>query len=193
MDNGKRKSSTASAGEPTRLRPRSELDDAKERIHELVTRNVELEEKVHVREIELIGLKEDIRELQEIIDRGPIITEEDYLRKIERQSRIAIYAIEGLKERGSQFRCNWCLQVTKIKKMSIWWNENTGEVLFLHFSGCMNFPEPFRNTQAGERGWHRIDPWQKYKRTYPKLRKENRNRTWQIAKAPTKQTKLPVS
>jgi hypothetical protein len=147
----------------------------------------ELKSRIHGYEINEIMYEGDIRKLQELVDAGPLIGEEEYLREMERLKRIAVHAVERLKERGSEFRCSWCGNVARAKKMSIWWNENTGEVLFLHFRFCRHFPEPFRDTKAGERGWHRIDPWQHIKGTRPRLRKDY---GYKVADAPVKQTKL---
>lgn len=138
-------------------------------------------------ELDIMMLEDTNRKLQELVDADPIITEEEYLREIERQKRIAVHAVERLKERGAELRCSWCGNIVRAKKASIWWNENTGEILMLHFRTCMKFPEPFRDTRAGERGWHRIDPWQHVKGTRPRLRKDY---GYKIVKAPVKQIKL---
>lgn len=57
-------------------------------------------------------------------------------------------------------------------KMTTWENSRTKEKLNLCFRGCQNFPEPFRDTEAGidRNNWSRIDPYQNYKRPQPKLR-----------------------
>ena len=110
------------------------------------------------------------------------ITEEQYLQEIERQQHINAHLLERLKDRGNEFRCSWCGVVPRAKKAAIFWNEYTGEVLFLHFSTCRHFPEPFKATRAGDRGWYRIDPWQNVKGTQPRLR------NFKIVKSPSKQT-----
>lgn len=123
-------------------------------------------------------------------ERGPLVVEtieEKHLREIDRLQRIIDQRTRRLKERGAQFRCNWCSNVSPSKKMTIHWNERTGEILFLCFRACQHFPEPFRDTTAGQEGWHRIDPWQDYKRPQPSLRKDV---AFKVAKSPTKQLKI---
>ncbi len=115
----------------------------------------------------------------------PVELSEESLQEITRLQRINGYLRRRLKERGAQFRCNWCSNISPSKKMTIHWNERTGEILFLCFRACQHFPEPFRDTEAGAGGWHRIDPWQDYKRPQLGLRKDHR-----IADAPTKQLKM---
>lgn len=145
----------------------------------------ELRSEINSLEIHLMGSRRRVGELQRLVDAGPLINEEQYLQEVTRQQYINTHLVKRLKERGAQFRCNWCGSVKK--KASIWWHEDTKEILFLCFSACMKFPEPFRDTKAGEKGWHRIDPWQDYKREYPRLRKDS---GYKIARAPGKQVKL---
>lgn len=66
--------------------------------------------------------------------------------------------------------CAWCKK--EKEKMTTWENARTGEKISLCFRGCQHFPEPFRNTKAGEdwNNWSRIDPYQNYKRAQPRLR-----------------------
>lgn len=129
-------------------------------------------------------------------ERGPLVVEtieEKHLREIDRLLRIIDQRTRRLKERGAQFRCNWCGNVSRSKKMTIHWNERTGEILFLCFRACQHFPEPFRDTTAGwdgssqHSGWHRIDPWQDYKRPQLGLRKDQSHK---VVNAPTRQLKM---
>ena len=147
----------------------------------------ELKSKMSEHEFDKMAFRKEIRKLQRLVDMGPIITEEQYLREIVRQQHINAHLLERLKDRGAEFRCNWC--GSPKKKASIWLNEKTREILFLCFGSCMKFPEAFRDTKAGGRGWQRIDPWQDYKREYPKLRKDAKHK-YRIADAPSKQTTL---
>lgn len=130
----------------------------------------ELKSERHEHEIDMMTLRKELRKLQRIVDGSPCINEEQYLQEIVRQRRINAHLLDRLKDRGAQFRCNWCGSIKK--KASIWYNEKTREILFLCFSACMKFPEPFRETKAGDRGWIRIDPWQDYKKELPRLRKD---------------------
>lgn len=145
----------------------------------------ELKSEINGHEINKMTFKKELRKLQRIIDARPCISEEQYLQEITRQQHINAHLLERLKDRGAEFQCNWCGGTRK--RMTIWWHEDTGEVLFLHFSVCQHIPEPFRDTRGGLRGWHRIDPWQDYKKELPRLRKSYGHR---VVKAPGKQTKL---
>ena len=127
------------------------------------------------------------------MESGSLINEEQYLREISRQQRINAHLLERLKDRGAEFRCNWCSNVSPSKRMTIHWNERTGEILFLCFRACQHFPEPFRDTEAGAGGWHRIDPWQDYKRPQPKLRKGAKHKNYRVVDAPSRQTRLGES
>ena len=154
---------------------------------QLRVRIEELKGELLDQEVNMLTLEIDNRKLQQLVDAGPIITEEEYLREVERQTRIAAHAVKRMKERGSELRCSWCGNIARAKKLTIWWNDRTGELLLLHMRFCQHFPEPFRDTKAGERGWHRIDPWQHVNGTRPRLRKDY---GYKIAEAPSKQTKL---
>lgn len=146
-----------------------------------------LKSKMSEHEFDRMAFKKEIRKLQRLVDTRPCINEEQYLREIVRQQHVNAHLLERLKDRGAEFLCNWCGRVSVSKKMTIWWHEDTGEVLFLHFSVCQHIPEPFRDTRGGLRGWHRIDPWQDYKKKLPRLRKDH---GYKIARAPGKQTTL---
>ena len=191
MDNGKRPGDGSLPRRVAGLRFGDQVDDPEETIKQLRIRIEELKGELQDQEVNILTLEIDNRKLQGLVDAGPLIREEEYLREVERQTRIATHAIERMKDRGSDMRCSWCGNIARAKKISIWWNEYTGEILMLHLRFCMKFPEPFRDTKAGSRGWHRIDPWQHVKGTRPRLRKEVREKLKiVIAEAPSKQTKL---
>ena len=138
---------------------------------ELKKRIVELELEISSHRYDELTYKEHVNNLQKIIDSGPIITEEQYLRSIETLQR-KIKHLHRIMFRSSRNRleCSFCGAVKK--RMTMFYCPDTGEILNLCFRGCQHFPEPFRDTEAGEKGdWIRIDPWQDYKREQPRLRK----------------------
>ena len=59
--------------------------------------------------------------------------------------------------------CDYCGKGPK--KMTIWWHEKTGKLLFLCFKPCQFFPEPFKKAGLPFGEWVRIDQWQ------PKIRR----------------------
>jgi len=138
---------------------------------ELKKRLVELELELSSHQYDELTYKEHFKELQKIIDSGPIITEEQYLRSIETfQKIIQHYRKRMIRSNRNRLECSYCGSVKK--RMTMFYSPDTGEILNLCFLGCQHFPEAFRDTEAGEKGeWIRIDPWQDHKRKHPKLRK----------------------
>ncbi len=181
-----------SSKEERKLQQQQQLTekDKDELINELQIRIVELELADKEREYNVTSLKQQNRRLQKIIDSEPIILEEDYLRTIQTY----LYRVNRYRERliqGPQNRvvCSFCGGVKK--KMTIWWNFETGELLMLCFHGCQHFPEPFRDTKAGENGeWIRIDPWQEHVRRQPRLKKGHEMQKMKIIQLPFKQTRF---
>ncbi len=81
-------------------------------------------------------------------------------------------------ERSEPYICSFC--GSERKRLTIWQHRKTGEKLYLCFLGCQNFPEPYRDSESGPDNWKRIDPWQNYKKQFPKLRGKSRNITENI-------------
>jgi hypothetical protein len=143
----------------------------KESEKDLKRRIVELELEISSHQYDDITYKRHLNELQEIIDAGPIISEEQYLRSIETfQKIIQHYRRRMIRSSRNKLECSFCSAVKK--RMTMFYCPDTGEILNLCFLGCQHFPEAFRDTEAGVNGdWIRIDPWQDHKRKHPKLRK----------------------
>jgi len=139
-------------------------DDLKRRI-------VELELEIETFKQNEYIYNDCIKKLEKIIKSEPI-TEEQYLLTIERlQKTIEHYRKRLIRSNRNRLECSFCGTVRK--KMTMFYNIETGEVLDLCFRGCQHFPEPFKDTEAGHNGaWIRIDPWQDYKREQPRLKKK---------------------
>lgn len=134
----------------------------------------ELKIKLKQKEQEIFILKNHLNKLQKIIDSKPIIIEDQYLWEINRLQHFARHYQERYRAKKKKLQCDWCNK--EKKKMSIWYNLETYEILMLCFGGCQFFPDPYKDTEAGMNNkWIRIDPWQNYKQTLPRLRKEGMN------------------
>jgi len=143
----------------------------KESEKKLKKRIVELKLEISGHQYDELTYKEHLNKLQKIIDAGPIITEEQYLRSIETfQKIIQHYRKRMIRSSRNRLECSFCSSVKK--RMTMFYCPDTGEILNLCFRGCQHFPEAFRDTEAGGKGdWIRIDPWQDYKREQPRLKK----------------------
>lgn len=159
-------------------------------IRELQIRVVELELAEKETDYNVTSLKQQNRKLQKIIESEPIILEEDYLRTIQTLLfRVDHYRKKLVKGARNRMVCSFCGGVKK--KMTMWWNMGTGELLMLCFHGCQHFPDPFRDTEAAENGqWIRIDPWQEHVRRQPRLKKGHAMQKMKIIQMPLQQKKL---
>ncbi len=148
--------------------------------------------------IEIDGYKHDMSvfetqllRLQEIIDAGPILSEDEILHTLHvYQYRSQHYQRKLVKSDKNRMVCSYCGGIKK--KATIWYNLETCEMLVLCFHGCQHFPDPFNDTEAGvdeqkRASWIRIDPWQEYIKRQPQLSKTH---DMVIAQIPQKQLKL---
>jgi len=143
------------------------VEPTKEELH---IRIIELESDLKIKDYDILILRTRNRNLEAIIKQEPIITEEQYLTTIHRLQYILQHYRKRLITEKHKLQCSFCGAVKP--RMTMWYNTETKEFLMLCFHGCQNFPEPFRETKAGSNGkWLRIDPWQEYKKTLPRLRK----------------------